>query len=283
MDELQSLDLLLVLKVAVLAISGLIVGFVGNMLGGGGGRPRLLLVYWAADSPLNAAGTNLLVGVLGGMIGTWMHLREGRIDLRLLLFMGIPSVIGAFIGGFFAGLAPRVLLLLVVGIITTWYGYLLLTGKRGTGVSEGSANPAPEIGPSIAAKPVLLRPSVRRHLLEMGFGLAIGLFGGAVGLQGGQLRLTAVTGLLNTDVRMAVGTTSHRNLNRSLRLPRTLAPLGNRQDGFNCYGAHGHAGRLPGGQADRESTVAYLEKVGGCGNDNYLPTNLLARLYPAIR
>jgi len=207
MDELQSLDLLLVLKVAVLAISGLIVGFVGNMLGGGGGRPRLLLVYWAADSPLNAAGTNLLVGVLGGMIGTWMHLREGRIDLRLLLFMGMPSVIGAFIGGFFAGLAPRVLLLLVVGIITTWYGYLLLTGKRGTVVSEGSANPAPEIGPSIAAKPVLLRPSVRRHLLEMSFGLAIGLFGGAVGFAGGQLRLTAVIGLLNTDIRMAVGTT----------------------------------------------------------------------------
>lgn len=207
MDELQSLDLLLALKVAVLAISGLIVGFVGNMLGGGGGRPRLLLVYWAADSPLNAAGTNLLVGVLGGMIGTWMHLREGRIDLRLLLFMGMPSVIGAFIGGFFAGLAPRVLLLLVVGIITTWYGYLLLTGKRGTVVSEGSANPAPEIGPSIAAKPVLLRPSVRRHLLEMSFGLAIGLFGGAVGFAGGQLRLTAVIGLLNTDIRMAVGTT----------------------------------------------------------------------------
>ena len=207
MDELQSLDLLLVLKVAVLAISGLIVGFVGNMLGGGGGRPRLLLVYWAADSPLNAAGTNLLVGVLGGMIGTWMHLREGRIDLRLLLFMGMPSVIGAFIGGFFAGLAPRVLLLLVVGIITTWYGYLLLTGKRGTVALEGSANPAPEIGPSIAAKPVLLRPSVRRHLLEMSFGLAIGLFGGAVGFAGGQLRLTAVIGLLNTDIRMAVGTT----------------------------------------------------------------------------
>ena len=100
MDELQSPDLLLVLKVVVLDISGLIVGFVGNMLGGGGGRPRLLLVYWAADSPLNAAGTNLLVGVLSGMIGTWMHLREGRIDLHLLLFMGIPSVIGAFIGGF---------------------------------------------------------------------------------------------------------------------------------------------------------------------------------------
>ena len=207
MDEIQSVNLLLVLKLAVVAAGGLTVGFVGNMLGGGGGRPRLLLVYWAADSPLNAAGTNLLVGVLGGTIGTLMHWRESRIDFRLLLFMGIPSVIGAFIGGFFAGLAPRAFLLLVVGIVTTWYGYMLLTGKERARGSEGSANQAPEEGPSLAAKPVVLRPSVRRHLLEMSFGLAIGLFGGAVGLAGGQLRLTAVTGLLNTDIRMAVGTT----------------------------------------------------------------------------
>jgi len=177
------------------------------MVGVGGGRPRLLLVYWAADSPVNAAGTNLLVGVLAGSTGTWRHWREGRIDFSLLLFMGIPSVIGAFVGGFFGGLAPRALLLVVVGIITTGYGCLLLTRRRTAEVPGGSANPPPDEGSSLAAKPVELRPSVRRRLLEMSFGLAIGLFSGAVGLVGGQLRLTAMTGLLATDLKMAVGTT----------------------------------------------------------------------------
>ena len=207
MDQVQSLDLLFTLRAVVAAIGGLAVGFVGNMLGGGGGGPRLLLVYWVADSPLNAAGTNLLVGVLGAATGTWRHFREGRIDFPLLLFMGIPSVIGAFVGGFFAGLAPRPLLLVVVGIITTWYGYMLLTGSRRTGVSGGCTSPLPDESPSLAAKTAVIRPSVRRHLLEMSFGIAIGLFGGAVGLAGGQLRLTAVSGLLARDLRMAVGTT----------------------------------------------------------------------------
>ena len=205
MDGIQSLDLLFALRAVVAAIGGLAVGFVGNMVGVGGGRPRLLLVYWAADSPVNAAGTNLLVGVLAGTTGTWRHFREGRIDFSLLLFMGIPSVIGAFAGGFFGSLAPRSFLLVVVGIVTTWYGYRLLT--RTAEVPGGSTNPPPDEGSSLAAKPLVLSSTVRRHLLEMTFGLAIGLFGGAVGLVGGQLRLTAITGLLGTDLRMAVGTT----------------------------------------------------------------------------
>ncbi len=121
--------------------------------------------------------------------------------------MGIPSAIGAFVGGFFGGLAPRSLLLVVVAIITTWSGYMLLTGRRAAGVPGGTTNPPSDESSSLAARSVVLSPSVRRHLLEMSFGLAIGLFGGAIGLVGGQLRLTAMTGLLATDLRLAVGTT----------------------------------------------------------------------------
>jgi len=48
MDGMHSLDLVFALRAVVAAIFGLAVGFVGNMVGVGGGRPRLLLVYWAA-------------------------------------------------------------------------------------------------------------------------------------------------------------------------------------------------------------------------------------------
>ena len=177
------------------------------MVGGGGGRLRLLLVYWVADSPANAAGTNLLVGFLAGMTGTWRHLREGRVDFSLVLFMGVPSAIGAFVGGFFAGLAPRSLLLVVVAIVTTWYGYMLLTGRRAAEVPEVSTSSPPDAASSFSAKPAVLSLSVRRRLLEVSFGLAIGIVGGAIGLAGGQLRLTAMSGLLATDLRVAVGTT----------------------------------------------------------------------------
>ena len=203
MDGFQSLDLLFALRAIAAAIGGLAVGFFGNMVGVGGGRPRLLLVYWVADNPVNAAGTNLLVGVLAGTIGTWRHLQEGRVDFALLLYMGTPSVIGAFVGGFFGGLVPRALLLVAVGIVTTWYGYILFTGS---GTARDSAPPSGE-GSSLATNPLTLKQPIRRPLLEMSFGLAIGLFGGAVGLVGGQLRLSAMTGLLGTDLRMAVGTT----------------------------------------------------------------------------
>jgi len=160
------------------------VGFVGNMVGVGGGRPWLLLVYWAAGDPIIAAGTSLLDGGLAGVTGTWRHLREGRVDFPLLLFMGMLSVVGAFLGGFFGGFAPRSLLLAIVGIITTWYDYMLLTGRSRAEEPGVSTSPPADEASSVAAKLVAEKLSFRRRLPEMSFGMAIGLFGGAAGLVG---------------------------------------------------------------------------------------------------
>ena len=107
MDIANSLDLVTVLRLVVAAAGGSATGFVGSMVGFGGGRPRLLLVYWAVESPVDAAGTNLLTGALGGIVGTWRHFQAGRIDFKLLALMGIPNIAGAFLGGFFGGLAPE--------------------------------------------------------------------------------------------------------------------------------------------------------------------------------
>jgi uncharacterized membrane protein YfcA len=131
MKWLHTLDLPLIFKVAVAGLGGLITGFIGGMVGLALGRPRLLLVYWAADNPINAAGTNILVSAVAALTGTWEHFRERRINLQVLLLMGIPSALGAFLGGYIGDMVPRSALLVVVGVLTTWYGCTLLLGKRG--------------------------------------------------------------------------------------------------------------------------------------------------------
>jgi uncharacterized membrane protein YfcA len=208
MDWTQFLEQGFILTAVVAAVGGLVTGFVGGMVGLVLGRPRLLLVYWALpNNPVDAAGTNILVSSLAAATGAWSHFREHRIDFVVLGLMGIPSFAGAFLGGFFGGQAPKAALLIVVGILTTWYGYTLIKGRRG-GRRQREDNPgsATAEGAAVVTQTSLASLSVRRRLLEISLGFIIGLFGGVVGLILGQLRLPAMIEVLRMDPRMAAGT-----------------------------------------------------------------------------
>jgi uncharacterized protein len=215
MEFTQSVDLALGIKLVAAMLGGLITGLIGGMVGLALGRPRLLLVYWTANSPANAAGTNILISGLASATGTWQHFREGRIDYQVLALMGIPTFIGAFVGGFFAGMVPVALLLVVVGVTTTWYGYGLFTGRRrargqegprvAAAASDGATAAASDESPSLDVTAHTKTP-VRRYATEMALGLGIGLFGGVVGLVLGQLRLPAMINVLGLDPRIAAGT-----------------------------------------------------------------------------
>lgn len=207
MDWTPYLETGFIIRAVVAVIGGLMTGFVGGMVGLALGRPRLLLVYWAARNPVDAAGTNILVSSLAAATGTWQHLRERRVDFVVLALMGIPSFLGAFIGGFFGGRVPTAILLVIVGVTTTWYGYTLIKGRRG-GRHRGGDNPgsSTEEDSQIAAKTNLSSVPARRRLLEISLGFVIGLFGGLVGLVLGQLRLPAMIEVLRMDLRMAAGT-----------------------------------------------------------------------------
>lgn len=207
MDWIPSFDLVSVVKLVAVGLGGLATGFVGSMVGLVLGRPRLLLVYWVAENPVNAAGTNILVSAVATMAASWRHFQEGRVDLRVLALMGIPSVAGAFLGGFFGGRVPTAALLVVVGVLSTWYGYRLLTGSRADR-RQGGNHPylsgAASSAPAAIATPP--RISVRRRLVEVSLGFGLGLFGGTVGLVLGQLRLPAMIQILRMDPRVAAGT-----------------------------------------------------------------------------
>lgn len=119
--------------------------------------------------------------------------------------MGIPSVVGAFIGGFYGGLVPSAFLLVAVGLLGCWYGYALQTSRC------GGRRPRRDIGPTVAedGSPVTsfaIHVSVRRGLRANSLGFAVGLLGGMVGLGLWQLRLPTMLQVLGMDPRIAVGT-----------------------------------------------------------------------------
>ncbi|MBI4307978.1 MAG: sulfite exporter TauE/SafE family protein [Chloroflexi bacterium] len=172
---------------------GVLGGFVGLALGTMR-LPFLLLLGFPAPV---AAGTNVIVSTVSAITGAYRHLRDGRVDGRVVLIMGLPSAVGAFVGGFLGGRVPEALLIAVAGVLVVWQAVELLARARGQKPAPNSAAPS---------RAGALAMSGGRIATEGAIGLGIGLLGGAVGLILGSLRLPALLHILRMDPRVAVGT-----------------------------------------------------------------------------
>lgn len=181
----------------VLFLTGLsfVVGILGGLVGLALGTMRLpALLLLGFPAPV-AAGTSITVSTLSAAVGAYRHLREGRVDRRAVVVMGVPSVVGAFLGGFASGRAPEGLLVSVVGALVVWQGIELFLRAAQRARTSGTPSGA-----------VALRFTPARMAIEGGIGLAVGLVGGAVGLILGSLRLPALVRVLGMDPRVAAGT-----------------------------------------------------------------------------
>ena len=181
-------------QAVVLTVVSTAVGVLGGYVGLALGTmrlPALLLMGMAAPT---AAGTNIFVSALSAMTGSWRHWREGRVSRRIVMVMGIPAFIGAFIGGFGSERVPEGVLLFMAGLLVTWQGIELLARFRGGGASTGNQNH----GEGLFTR--------NRNILQASAGFSIGLLGGAVGLILGSIRLPALIRILRVDPRIAAGT-----------------------------------------------------------------------------
>jgi uncharacterized protein len=155
-------------------------GLVGLVLG----NIRLPAVLLVAASPASAGGANIAISGVAAATASVTHLRAGRINWRLFAWMAPPSVVGALVGGYLAGVVPDEAVLLGIAVVLVYSGIDLLRRK-----------PAPR-----AADHEL---DIRAAVLS---GAAIGLLGGFVGLILGALRMPALLRLVGEVPSRAVGT-----------------------------------------------------------------------------
>ena len=155
-------------------------GLVGLVLG----NIRLPAVLLIAASPASAGGANIAISGVAAATASAAHLRAGRINWRLFAWMAPPSVAGALVGGFLAGVVPDDAVLLGIAVVLVYSGIDLLRHK-----------PAP--------RPAGHELDIRAAVLS---GAAIGLLGGFVGLILGALRMPALLRLVGEVPSRAVGT-----------------------------------------------------------------------------
>ena len=191
----------LVWQALLLTFLSFVVGILGGFVGLALGSMRLPALLLFGISPPTAAGTNIAISAASALTGALRHLREGRVNMRIALVMGVPSVVGGFLGGFYSRVAPEAVLVTVVALLVGWQGIELVVRSwrrlsASPGAEEHQANPA--IGYATLSRD--------RVIVEGGVGFVIGVLGGAVGLILGSLRLPVLMRLLRLDPRVAAGT-----------------------------------------------------------------------------
>ncbi len=169
-------------ELAVASAGAFVAGFVGSLVGLVLGSLRLPAVLLASGSTAAAAGTNIAVSAIAALSGGLTHARAGRVSWRIVAWMTPPSVVGAFLGGYFAHVIPEDLLLGSIAVVLAWSGLDLVFELR--------------------AAPETRRPRVAASIS----GALIGLLGGAVGLILGTLRMPALIRSVGLSPHAAVGT-----------------------------------------------------------------------------
>jgi uncharacterized protein len=161
-------------------IFGFLIGLLVSTLGGGGGGlyvPVLTLVF---GIPTQVAVATSLASVLPTTaVGAFSHYREGNVDPRIGLIMGVGGVMGTLMGAFIANMIPSDLLRRFLGVFML---LMMIPMVR----SFIKRHKDPENGPqkettSKNESPVLTGP---RKIITSLFGVASGLLAGVFGISG---------------------------------------------------------------------------------------------------
>ena len=113
-------------EMAGLAVMSLIVGIVGGIVVIALCVVRLPIMTAGGLDPLIAASTNLFVSLLGSVAGSWPAILQNRIVFRVVLVIGIPAIAGSFVGGLYADVVSRTVLLTVVTLLLVWSALMLI-------------------------------------------------------------------------------------------------------------------------------------------------------------
>jgi len=173
---------------------GVVAGMVGGLLGIGGCSIMLPALYFLFHYSLpRAIGTTITAVIVTAISGACAHIRMKNVDFSTAKIVSVSGAAGAVLGSLlFIYLSRNISLLSVIVGLAFLYTSLRMVFeglKRRGGLLSGEGNSVPG---SMLSKALL--------------GFAIGVLAGIIGLGGGYALVPSFLYLLNSPVKIAVGT-----------------------------------------------------------------------------
>ena len=182
------------MELVAFALWCFIVAAAGGLAGLVLGNIRLPATLLLTSSAAAGGGANLLISAAAAGAASVTHVRAGNVNWRLFAWMAPPSVAGAVLGGYLAGVIDEDLLLVCIAAVLLYSGIDLLWLR-------------PRTAPAAQGEPG--REPARREFNRAAAvlsGALIGVLGGLVGLILGTLRMPALLRFIGEPARRAVGT-----------------------------------------------------------------------------
>jgi uncharacterized protein len=180
---------LTLLQQGLVVFSGLLVGFILGLLGGGGSilAVPLLLYFVGYNHPHVVIGTTAVAVALTAYANLFTHWRAGTVRWKPALFFTFPGVIGAAIGSQVGKIFPSAPLLFLFALLMIAVAISMLRPREAS-----------------ATKPT--RSAKAMQALLLGTGFSVGLLSGFFGIGGGFLIVPGLLFATGMPLLNAVGT-----------------------------------------------------------------------------
>lgn len=170
-------------------VSGILVGFVLGLVGGGGSilAVPLLLYLVGVKNPHVAIGTSAFAVAANAAIGLWNHARAGTVNWRCGFIYAAAGVVGAFGGSTLGKSIDGHQLLLLFALLMIVVAILMFRSRGNEGI-EGAMCSRENVG-KVA-----------------GYGFGTGAFSGFFGIGGGFLIVPGLVASTSMPILRAIGT-----------------------------------------------------------------------------
>lgn len=167
--------------ITLLLTSGLIVGFT-NTLAGGASVISLSIFMFLGLPPVVANGTNRIPVILQTLTSSFYYFKQGIVDLKKIIYLGIVTAIGSFVGAIWTVNVPdenfqSVIMFVLIGI------FIFLALK-------------PDVWKSANTK--ILAKKTKWYIYPIFF--LIGVYGGFIYIGMGYLFLAVLVSLMGYDL-----------------------------------------------------------------------------------
>ena len=178
----------------ILFIVGIVVGFIGTVVGVGGGFivvPYLTLVYNL--SPQSAVGTSMCIVAMNSISGAVAYARQARIDYRTGIIFSISMFPGAFLGAYLLQLVARQAFEIGFGVFLLAIAVSMIVKQK---KNDGRSGDVPS---------EFIRPKYNIFLgIAISFG--VGFFSSMAGVGGGLIHVPAMVYLFHFPIFFAIPT-----------------------------------------------------------------------------